>query len=249
MAAPKIVALVSTYKEEDILASCVRSAKHCDSVVIFDGPTNAEERVNWRTVPPPFPLFGNSVYIQGGWTSDADKRTTMLGFAKSFGDKQHDWALWLDGDEVLIWGKYLHDHCKRADQETATGGTTLRIVEYDGSVAECYGKLIKLDSIKRYVMSSYEVELTNGMTVALPNVPICYAGGLPYGKITGINDPLLGRNRPPLAGEPHLLHRHGLRDPNRGVERLHEAEADSFSVLVKDAGLEGVDKQTVEKGN
>lgn len=238
----EIVALISTYKEEEILDSAIESVQCLDATIIFDGPTN-EPRGDISLVY----TFdeGTEIKFSGGWESDAKKRTEMLLYAQSaFPDA---WALWLDGDEVLLWGEYLKDHCRRAEEETATGGTTLRIVEYDGSVAQCYGKLIRLDAVKRYVMSSYEVELSSGLTVALPNVPICYAGGLPYGDITDVTNPLLGLNRPPLQGEPHLLHRHGLRSPKRTVERLHNTEAESFQTLVRQAGLEGVDKpKTVE---
>jgi hypothetical protein len=181
--------------------------------------------------------------------TDASKRTSILHIAKSIASKNgwdDVWGLWLDGDEILLWGEYLHDHCRRAEQETGTGGTAIKIVEYDGSVANCFGKLIRLDAVKRYVTSSYEIELTNGLTLALPNVPICTAGGIPVGTIGGRDDPILAINRPPLQGEPHLLHRHGLRDKERQVERLHDTEAESFQQLVKDAGLGKVDDDLQE---
>lgn len=267
--APKIVALISTYQEEEIIASCIKSAFPLDSVIIFDGTTGMFDR---RTEHKnrfivggefedafrakagiPYDEFyvvpgSDFTYVSGSWNSDAHKRTEMLQFAQRELDWENGWALWLDGDEVLLWGEYLHDHCQRADNETATGGTTLRIVEYDGSVAECFGKLIKLDTVKRYVMSSYEIELTNGMTVALPNVPICYAGGIPYGEVKTVDDPLLAKNRPPVQGEPHLLHRHGLRNPERQVARMHDAEEGSFSELLKSAGLQDVEIRR-QKGN
>lgn len=237
---PTICALISTYKEHDLLRSVLLSAADLDDILVFDGSTNnpnAEDdtyKLDQRADHAPVPY----AYFYGSWRSDAHKRSEMLFEAKCLG---HDWALWLDGDEILLWGQYLHDFVRRADQETATGGTTIRIVEYDGSVAMCYGKLIKPANIRSYDMSSYEITLENGMTVALPNVPICYAGGIPYGNVSKWNDPLLAINRPPLQGEPHLLHRHGLRDPNRGVERLHDAERDSFADMVQTAGLSGVE--------
>jgi len=174
---------------------------------------------------------------EGEWKSDAEKRTAILKVAK--GITPSAWGIWLDDDEILLHGEYLHDLCWRSEKETATGGTTIRLVEYDGSVAECYGKLIRLAAIERYLMSSYEVELSNGMTVALPNVPICTAGGIPvYTNDTSITDPedeRLGFLRPPLQGEPHILHRHGLRNPNRKVARLHDTEADDFARMVENA--------------
>jgi hypothetical protein len=181
-------------------------------------------------------------YCEGEWSSDANKRTKMLRYAKAI--DPNAWILWLDGDEILLCGEYLHDHCKRAEEETATGGTALRIVEYDGSVALCYGKLIRVNTVKRYLMSSWELELVSGMGVALPNTPICTAGGIPCGEISSKEDPLLGKNRPPLMGEPHLLHRHGLRNPDREAPRMHDAEAESLQTLVRDAGLAQIAAKT-----
>lgn len=234
----KIVALISTYQEEELLPSVIRSAKDLDLRLVFDGPVGATTDT-WNGGD-----YGISdiIRFEGEWISDASKRTSMLDIARIITDGKDDvWGLWLDGDEILLWGEYLKDHCHRADMETATGGTALKIVEYDGSVAECYGKLVKLAAIKRYIMSSYEIELVNGLTVALPNVPICTAGGIPIGDIVERDHPLLAINRPPLQGEPHLLHRHGLRNPERKVERLHDKETESFQTLVRNAGLEGVD--------
>lgn len=237
----KIVALISTFQEEELLPSVLRSANPLDMALVFDGPIG--ENKDWYTDDISHDnQLPKITRWKGEWISDASKRTDMLDVAKIMTDGKEDvWGLWLDGDEILLWGEYLIDHCRRADQETATGGTTLKIVEYDGSVAECYGKLVKLSAIKRYIMSSYEVELDNGLTVALPNVPICSAGGIPIGEIVERDDPLLSLYRPPLQGEPHLLHRHGLRDANRKAVRLHNVESESFQTLVRNAGLEGVD--------
>lgn len=234
----KIAALISCYEESELVASAIQSASALDLVMVFDGPIGQDSDYCSRSFQGP---LSYTITYDGGWISDASKRTHMLETAKDIFTEDKDfWILWLDGDEILLWGEYLKDHCKRADQETGTGGTTLRIVEYDGSVYQCYGKLIKAAAVKRYVMSVLEVELINGMTVALPNVPICHPGGIPYGEIKTVDDPMLAINRPPLQGEPHLLHRHGLRDPERRVERLHDTEAESFQTLVRDAGLETV---------
>lgn len=247
----KIVALISTYQEQELLPSVIASAESMHNIFIFDGPIGAKLD-SWKELET-LDFIGGIIPFEGEWISDASKRTSMLNVVKTIMQDEEDvWGLWLDGDEILLWGEYLHDHCRRAEQETGTGGTAIKIVEYDGSVANCFGKLIRLDAVKRYVMSSFEIELTNGITLALPNVPICTAGGIPIGTIGGRDDPILAINRPPLQGEPHLLHRHGLRDKERRVERLHDTEAESFQQLVKDAGLEGVDiysEQTTAKGD
>jgi hypothetical protein len=228
----KIIALISAYQEQDLLNSCIESAVSLDEIFVFDGAIGSsgdfrENRLRKTT------LHGVRYwYYRGAWESDASKRTDMLIEAKAW---NHDgWGLWLDGDEILLYGEYLRDHCRRADEETGTGGTTIRLVEYDASVAKCFGKLVRIGNIRRYILSSYEIELINGLTVAVPNVPICSAGGIPLGSITEREDPNLAINRPPLIGEPHLLHRHGLRSPKREAPRLHEKEAEDFQTLLEE---------------
>lgn len=230
----KIIALISVFEESDnMLQSCIYSARFCDEIFVFNGTVKANSN---SRVQNGMPVYGggkmpnNYTFYSGQWTSDADKRTDMLKEAQAW--DEDSWIIWLDGDEVLNHGEYLQDHCYRAEGETATGGTTIRIVEYDGSVAQCYGKLVRTAAIRRYEMSSYEVVLSGGMTVALPNVPICSAGGMPIGEIKDRDDPILALNRPPLIGEPHLLHRHGLRSPEREAPRLHDEEAQSFQLLL-----------------
>lgn len=230
-----ILALISTFEEEDHMLNAAIDSVNVlnDKIMVYDGSVKGMKNdvsIQWQTklTPKGTPYS----YFKGHWKSDADKRTEMLKEAQAVDEDA--WAIWIDSDEILLYGEYLRNHCYRAEQETATGGTTIRIVEYDGSVAQCYGKVIRIGNVRRYVMSSYEIELFNGMTVALPNVPICSAGGIPIGEIKDRDDPILALNRPPLIGEPHLLHRHGLRNPERTAPRLHDEEADSFQKLVEE---------------
>lgn len=228
----KIIALISSYQEGELLNSAIDSTLPLDMTMVFEGMTTADANIDGKFLHPKISPNGVSYrYYEGWWKSDADKRTDMLEEAKAYDDDA--WIIWVDADEILLYGEYLKDHVRRAEQETATGGTTIRIVEYDGSVAQCYGKIVRASKIKHYIMSSYEIELENGMVVALPNVPICSAGGIPIGEITQRDDPMFGINRPPLIGEPHLLHRHGLRDPKREAPRLHDKEAEDFQKLVE----------------
>ena len=229
---PEIITLISSFMEGDLLNGCIDSAEEIGGpIFVFEGSVGKDRNLYGKEFHRMTPRKTSYYFRKGEWKSDADKRTDILKVAQAHNEDA--WALWLDGDEILLYGKYLKDHVQRAEQETATGGTTIRIVEYDGSVAQCYGKLIRVGTIRRYVMSSYEIELKNGLTVALPNVPICSMGGLPLGPIENRDDPILALQRPPLMGEPHLLHRHGLRDPNRTAPRLHDEEAKDFQLLLE----------------
>lgn len=236
-----IIALISSYREGALLDSCVESARRTgiDTVCVFEGPVGPGAELE-HTGPGFEQLRRNGIWTHAGaWESDAAKRTAMLDWAKGYHERTATragfanpdqweplWVLWLDGDELLLWGEYLHDHVRRAEQEgDNVGGFPLRLVELDGSVAKCHGKVVRGDLIARYLESSYQVELTTGMVVALPNEPICGPGGTPahWGDREIVLEDL-AELRPPVAGEPHLLHRSMLRDPNRGVERLHAAE-------------------------
>jgi len=233
----KIIALVSVFEESDhMLKSCIDSAGDLDKILVFNGTVNSNvHRFKSRPILQTSKKTQFRYYV-GQWRSDAEKRTEMLLEAQAY--DEDCWALWLDGDEILLFGEYLKDHVIRAEEETATGGATIRIVEYDGSVANCYGKLIKVSNVSEYIMSSYEIKLKNGMTVALPNVPICSAGGIPIGEIKDRDDPILALNRPPLIGEPHLLHRHGLRSPEREAPRLHDQEAQDFQLMIEQENVD-----------
>lgn len=254
-----IVGLMSVYREGRLLEQAARSAlAGCDAVMICEAPIGEPHDHGDRS-----PLF--EIELQAAavgredllavherekpFASDAQKRTWMLQEAKRRWQDPDEplWVLWLDGDELLLWPELLRDHCHRADLEQAgAGGFGLRIVELDGSVAMSYGKIIRAEQVRKYLESSYQVELHTGMVVALPNVPICGAGGIPVQvdpPPTSVEEQgvWLARCRPPLAGEPHLLHRSAMRHPDRAPQRMNEAEADWFPAALAAAGLDHVD--------
>lgn len=244
-----IYGLVSSFREGVLLDNAVRSAAvGCDQVLICEGPVNNAPATGPESWVGAGGLSQNVTMRYGEWESDAAKRTDLLRWAQDLNALRcwgPAWALWVDGDEALIWPEYLSDLTARAEYETGAGGFGIRIVEMDGSVAMCSGKIIRLDAVERYLVSSYQVELAGGMVVALPNVPICGAGGIPLGDYdpsmpSEERDAWLAKHRPPLQGEPHLLHRSGLRAPTRTTERLHKAEGDWFTNTLEQEGLHGV---------
>jgi len=171
------------------------------------------------------------------------KRNAAFTWSKRIGA---GWVVWLDGDELLLWGEYLPDMIGRAEaEETAVGGFPLRIVEADGSVGLNYGRVVRTTAVRKYVLDASQAELHTGVVVGLPNEKICAAGGVPYGPFPHEQAPdgtlvpaqpgsepverYLARHRPPLNGEPHVLHRTLLRAPERAsVRRLSEVEADAW---------------------
>lgn len=254
-----IIGLVSCYREGRLLLGAARSAAAgCHLVGVFEGPIG--KVADWKDEGLPSPLAEAAklkrVIVapnnRQGWASEAEKRSYMLEWAKGkhATNRQANeplWVLWVDGDEVLMWGEHLIDWCDRAQGETGAGGFSMRIVELDGSVALAHGRIFQAHYVQRFLVAASQVELTGGVVVTMPNEKVCRAGGVPWGAVPMRQLPdqtiapvgadsdememFLARHRPPLAGEPHILHRSMLRDPKRGVQRMHEAEGESFREL------------------
>lgn len=248
-----VIGLVSCFREGRLAADAIRTALDgCDHVIVFEGPVAGSEAAGPESALDSFTRSRKVTIIDGEWEDDAAKRTAMLNRARLLVESATPrakrelstgpvWIVWIDGDEALIYGDMLPAMLDRAEYEvTGGGGMPLRIVELDGSVAMCYGKVISLNAVERYIVSSYHVKLTQGIEVSLPNVPICRAGGYPLGEQPNNEhdlDQWLGRHRAPLMGEPHLLHRSMLRSPERTAPRLHEREAQWFENKVEGLNL------------
>lgn len=231
----KIVGLVSSFREGPLLASAVRSLAALDHVLVFEGPVEGNEPAGPASV---IPRENRVTVIEGAWETDAAKRTAMVAWVQVFGrclDEEGTWGLWLDGDELLLWGEYLKDWLAAAVDEAQTDaenpviGWPLSLVEMDSSVTWCMGKLVRVDQVRRYLVSSSYLELLNGRRVTVGNVPAWTPTGGPQ-QFTGLQGESRPhwRARPPLQGEPHLLHRWKLRSKTRSVERQNEAEARNF---------------------
>jgi hypothetical protein len=224
----KIVALVSSYEEGELLESVVRSAAALDHTVIFEGPVEGAPPSTAR-LPKPGPRLS---IVRGEWASDAAKRSAMVAWVK--GRRWLDdatWGLWLDGDELLLWGEYLRDWIVRAaeegDEENPVGGMPLALVELDGSTTVCMGKVVRVDLIERYIVSSSFVELVGGRQLGIGNQEVWNpVRGAVYFTDDGLPH---WRARPPLAGEPHLQHRWALRSKGRRAERQSAAEERNFA--------------------
>lgn len=224
----RVVGLVSSFCEGPMLRTAVRSLAALDHILVFDGPVERN--------PPSGPrsetggLGKGAVVVEGEWATDAAKRTAMVEWAKARLNPTGGplWGLWLDGDEILLWGEYLHDWLWRVsqqgDDDNPVAGWPLPLVELDGAVSMCMGKLLRIDLVERYLVSSSYIELVGGTRRTVGNVFYW----------TPKDGPLVEnwRARPPLQGEPHLQHRPILRSKLRDVERQNEAEARNFRGVV-----------------
>lgn len=226
----RITGLVSTYEEGMLAEEAVASLLVCcASVLVFEGPIG--DRPAEEVAPSNWGRFGKVprvVVRKGAWGSDAEKRTAMLQAAQGLGA---EWGLVLDGDEVLVWGEFfpsLIEHVEHLERKTGEEmiGFPLRIVELDGSCAMLGARVLRLDRIERYVISSYHLLLKAGVEISKPNAPLVLAG-----EPDGTDRIGAMQKRRPVAGEPHVLHRSLMRSPLRQVKRQHVAEGESFEEL------------------
>lgn len=247
-----IVCLMPTYREGRLALSAARSAlAGCDALIVYEGPVGEAapggDPTPLHSIQRLDPHSHTRIWAdEGSWGSDAEKRTALLQFAQDlFLDECEEqaeplWVLWLDGDEILVFGEYLPDLCYRASFEEGVGSLGIRFVELDGSVAKSHCKLVRGDLIDEYMESIYQVRLRGSdMVVALPHVRICVQGGVPCKKSDGTPTTVedLAMMRPPVHGEPHLLHRPSWRHPERQARRLHLDEPGWYEQRAAEQGI------------
>lgn len=212
----KLLAFTSSYREGSLVQGAIRSGlAAADLVVCFDGPAGqASDRGEPSDFSPWLSRKGQTkesrlIIRTGEWASDAAKRTAMIEWAR--GRYQPPvWCVWIDGDEVLLWGEFLRDYIIRVMQGDAvkggnpTASFAVKLADMDGQVWNCFAKVLRLDLVEAILESSYQVKFYGVDTVmVLPNE---------IGQLA------------PLQGEPHLLHRSMLRPPGRDKDRLHKRE-------------------------
>lgn len=235
-----IVGLCSTFREGRLAESAVRSLlPACDRVIVLDGPIGDAPplgpETDWRRIKD-----GRVVIEHGHWETDANKRTAMLRKAKNVYATANErgagrwggpglWGVILDGDELLVHADVLPEYFDALPPEAL--GFSLHLMELDGSCSYIPNRVLRLDQIESWAISSYAFVLTSGITVSKPNVKILDAGEPDSAELAKVGDSMRQRRRP-LQGEPHILHRSVLRHPDRQrVQRQHDAEAEAFAEL------------------
>ena len=241
-----IVGLCSSYLEGPLVQGAIRSLlAACDRVVVFEGPAGEplEEEVPesdfspwWREITPADPYFK-----EGRWSTDAKKRTAMIESLRPF--TEPTWGVWVDGDEVLCNPEYLRDWLNFADwREQESGvknlGWPLKLVEMDGSIAVCQAKVLRVDRLDSYSVSSSVFRDALGQLHGKGNYRAHVDEFGTGHHLRALGDPDGGYlfAWPPLPCEPFIMHRSKLRHPRRSGLRLHEQEAVEIE-KAKAAGL------------
>lgn len=235
-----IIGLVSCYREGALVQLAIQSAlAGCDFVLVVDAPVGAGGATSGD--PSDFgPFLAKTGKVRAPrlsivgvplFASDAAKRTFMIERARNVygrperlrkGDRL--WGVWVDGDERLMFPEMLRHYIARGEH-TGNPNFPLRLVEAaGGAVSLCYGKVVDLLAVERYVASSYEVQLFGE--------PITRAWGNDNQHWNWQQGGNMEGARPPIQGEPHLLHLSSLRPPGRDAERMHQAEADDLATRI-----------------
>lgn len=166
-----IVGLCSSYLEGPLVQGAIRSLHAaCDRVVVFEGPAGPplDEDVpesDFSYCEGSRPGWQLDI-VPGSWKTDAKKRTAMIESLRPF--TEPTWGVWIDGDEVLCNPEYLRDWLNFADwKEQETGvenmGWPLKIVELDGSIAVAQAKVLRVDRLDSYSVSSSVFKNTLGV--------------------------------------------------------------------------------------
>lgn len=234
-----IVGLVSCYEEGLLAAAAVDSLlPACDRVHVADGPIGDAAPGGLATGWQERYRREQRVSIHyDAWESDAGKRSWLL--AKTRRYPAPTWGVIVDGDELLVHGEQIPALIEYREAQADAAGQValnvpLRLVEADGSVGFLTARVLRLDLIERWLISSYHILLRSRVEVSLPNAYPLQCGE-PDRRET---EPTTGLQiRRPHQGEAHILHRPGLRAPQRSAERQSAAEGTVFDSLVREAGL------------
>lgn len=231
-----------TLREGQLVVSALDSVQGAvDELVVWEGPAGKVSLP--ADVPATRDLSDDPLvhWKAGRWESDPAKRTAMIHWCR---EKWHDlplWVLWLDADEVVVNSWALRDLIRRqmwedeargasiiAPDNLPTGGLVLRYVEADGSVSKEWGRLVRADLIRRYLVSNLIVEGINGVQNRLGRrIEDAREWREPRLKVHGHALVL----DPPLPAEPFFVHRSHLRHPGRERLRLHEQEHEQLVAL------------------
>jgi len=241
-----IVGLCSAYREGPLVAGAVQSLlRACDRVVVFEGPAGdpLEDEVPASDLSTleGGPFSHERLWFDAGrWSTDAKKRTAMIEHLRPF--EEPTWGVWVDGDEVLCNAEYLRDWINYWDwREEETGeknlGWPIKIVEMDGSVAIVQAKVLRVDRLDSYSVSSSVFRDALGQLHGRGNYALAVGDSPLASWLRQLADPDARVFAwPPLPCEPFIMHRSKLRHPRRAGLRLHEQEATEIE-KAKAAGL------------
>lgn len=212
-----IVGMVPSYREGILTRDAVISLLPvCDIVLVFEGPIEGAPNTGIDTDFKSLRRGMESRIIlkNGRWASEVQKRNAMLEHTRRY--KPPVWGIFLDSDEVLIWGEYIESYIEHCDSQAPEGQVNIACpilrVEEDGSTQKLT-RIIRLDMLERHLLASSQWKFfTSDIAITFPAEPF---------------------DREPFQGEPHVLHRPYLRPRSRQNFRLSDIESEDFREMEK----------------
>lgn len=228
------VGICSTYNEGGLAQGAVECLlEFCSWVQVCEGPVRGLEFEGPATeLAAVRRLKGVDVW-EGSFATEYEKRNAMLARAKA---KRYPpgpvWLVYLDGDELLLFGRWVPDLIEAATgaapEGEEPGAIPLPITEVDGSVGKVY-RIFRADVLERHVLSMSQFLMRgSSAVVTLPLIPVWRPG-----------EPVTATARAPLPGEPQIHHRAYYRPARSERVRLHAAEVSDFKELERAAGFAG----------
>lgn len=239
-----LVGIVSCYREGRLVQAAIESLCEtgCERVYVYEGPAGPplEQEVPESVLPNPGPYpysrgITRMVVEHGRWRTDARKRQAILDrvHADYPAEQGPVWGVIVDGDELLLNGWAVRDLLQQQlwRDEVEGGEPTSRypiaIMEGDGSLAIIQNRLLRLDLIRSYEVSTSILTTTDGQERRWGNLPMqagpfleMWLRATEAGRLMALM---------PWPGQPLLLHRSGLRHPLRQRLRMHEQEASELA--------------------
>lgn len=231
-----VVGLISSYKEGTLLSGAIRSllGVGLSKLYVYEGP--AGEPIDADVPDSDVSALGLAMdyrYHEGRWRTDARKRDEMRKGARADFPEGPLWGVILDGDEILVNGEYLRDllqalmwQDERDPDAVPSNRYPLWLVEADGALSVIQSRVVRLDLIDRYEVSTSATTNVYGIREAWPNVPGDSRLYMEHVLLALENGRMCAW--PPFPCQPHIFHRSHLRHPLRAGLRMHEQEAAEF---------------------
>lgn len=171
---PRVVCLIATWQDEELLAEAVASAApHVDRVIVLDGCyAGLDLAPAWSDAQnlcelPAFPnvvVFTGPVPASAAWPGEIEKRNVLLELGRAFVPDVEGpwvavtsrWALVLDADELLVAGEQLRDLLAWVDvAHPAWEAVPLLRFEPNGQASTAPSRLFRLYADSHYGGRSY----------------------------------------------------------------------------------------------
>ena len=248
-----LIAACSFYREGPLAHTAIRSALDAepDHIIIYEGPAGPELPDAPETDYRQWQRTGKVTVKTGTWRADAEKRTALVEYVRALQLPPPCWTIWIDGDEALENGRYLRDHVQHLawmDEERGatltdpenlpTMGYPIAIMEPHGRLSICRAKVIRLDLVKQYVVSSSVVETVLGGFMGEGNKPLKASEWFEPRAVDFTEEEDAMYAYPPQPGVPFLVHRHHLRHPLRQGVRMSVQEGVEFARESAARGIE-----------